>query len=191
MVVEVECRDSVSVSRPSQIAEVDHFAFFPKQGVKRLEIAHRNGVKGGANAGSTSRLAGIVDGVSVAVRVAGIRGKLPDISVCHATGLNSSFCAPPDGHVESGVSFSAIPTVWPALLIWLAAPLLPPSVGSGLMTPFCHTNARQVVPEDARPSAAKPQKSSPSGSGLPVWASPTACPHAFTLNAWPFCPLSP
>src|ERR1022692_4142031 len=59
------------------------------------------------------------------------------------------------------------------------------------MTPFCHTNGTQVLPEDERPSAAKPQKSSPFGSGVVVWASPTACPHAFTPNAWLFGPRSP
>src|ERR1700690_8721 len=80
MVVEVECHDSVSVSRPSETAEVGGFAAFPKQGVQRLEIGQPNGVKGGAYAGSTGRLAGIVDGVSVAVRVARIRGKFLDIS---------------------------------------------------------------------------------------------------------------
>src|ERR1039457_3091944 len=107
------------------------------------------------------------------------------------TGLNWSFCGLPDGHVESGVSFSAVPAAAPQMLILKAQPLLPPRVGSACMTPFCHTNGTQVRPEDERPSAAKPQKSSPFGSGVVVWASPTACPHAFTPNAWLFGPWSP
>src|ERR1039457_1402125 len=85
---------------------------------------------------------------------------------CQTTGLNCSFCGLPDGHFASGASFSATPATTPEPLIRLAQPLLPRSVGSALMTPFCHRNGTQVVPEDERPSALKPQKSSPFGSGL-------------------------
>src|ERR1022692_4334524 len=132
---------------------------------------------------------------------------------CQTTGLNCSFCGLPDGHVASGASFSATPATTPEPLIRLAQPLLPPSVGSALMTPFCHRNGTQVVPEDERPSALKPQKSSPSGTqvvpederpsalkpqksspfgfGVVVWASPTASPKPFTPKAWLFGPWSP
>src|ERR1022692_815210 len=75
---------------------------------------------------------------------------------CQTTGLNCSFCGLPDGHVASGASFSATPATTPEPLIRLAQPLLPPSVGSALMTPFCHRNGTQVVPEDERPSATTP-----------------------------------
>src|ERR1039457_4582574 len=108
---------------------------------------------------------------------------------CQTTGLNCSFCGLPDGHVASGASFSATPATTPEPLIRLAQPLLPPSVGSALMTPFCHRNGTQVVPEDERPSALKPQKAwlfgpwspcLPRSIILPLYQS-TAC------NVLPFC----
>src|ERR1035441_2154151 len=46
-------------------------------------------------------------------------------------GLNWSTCGA--GQAGSGVAFSANPATVPCLLIWLAAPLLPPSVGSGVI----------------------------------------------------------
>src|SRR5215813_12057924 len=87
--------------------------------------------------------------------------------------------------VESSVAFSASPPTWPRLLIAEAEPLLPPSVGSAVMTPFCHTNGRQVrrVP--------KKQKSSPNGSGVEVSASPgTTSASLGPKNAMLFGPPS-
>src|SRR5260370_30628132 len=64
------------------------------------------------------------------------------------------------GQPGSCVLFSANPTTSPRLLIMLAAPLAPPSVGSGFITPFCHKKGRHVVAEGESPYAVKPQKSS-------------------------------
>ena len=91
MVIEVDCRDSISVPRTSETAQVDGLAVFPEQGVQRLEIGKPNGVKGGAYAGSASRVARIVDGVSVAVRVVGIRGEFVDICIAPNHGLELEF----------------------------------------------------------------------------------------------------
>src|SRR5215469_15320714 len=74
------------------------------------------------------------------------------------------------GHPESVTVVSAKPATSPRLLISLADPLFPPSVGRALMWPFCQRNGRHVFP------VPKPQKSSPSGSGTAVSAIPTACP---------------
>ena len=56
---------------------------------------------------------------------------------------------------------SAIPTICPRLLIALACPLFPPSVGRARMWKNCQRNGRHVrcVP--------KPQMSSPFGSEQP------------------------
>src|SRR5215468_3713570 len=85
------------------------------------------------------------------------------------TGLISSRTGG-DGQVGSGVVFSTSPATWPLLLIPIANPLLPPSVGSGTMTPSCQRNGRHIrlVP--------LPQKSSPNGSGVEVSAEPTTSP---------------
>src|ERR1039457_2918045 len=74
------------------------------------------------------------------------------------------------GHPESTIVFSAYPAICPRLLIALACPLFPPSVGRALISPFCQRNGRHVrcVP--------KPPTSSPFGSGTPVSANPPACP---------------
>src|SRR5215831_10871389 len=68
--------------------------------------------------------------------------------------------------VGSGVAVSAYPATWPLLLTPLAQPLLPPNVGSGVITPFCQRNGRHIrwVP--------KSQKSSPNGSRVEVSALP-------------------
>src|SRR5215469_14224280 len=76
----------------------------------------------------------------------------------------------PAGQVESTAPFSAYPATCPRLLMALACPLFPPTVGRALMTPFCQRNGRHVrcVP--------KPQTSSPFGSGTDVSDIPTASP---------------
>src|SRR5215831_4977115 len=65
---------------------------------------------------------------------------------------------------ELGVSDT--PATSPRLLIPPAWPLLPPSSGRGVITPFCQTNGRQIrlVPN--------PQRSSPFGSGVEVSEKP-------------------
>ena len=75
--------------------------------------------------------------------------------------------------VGSGVAISAYPATWPLLLTPAAKPLLPPSVGSGVITPFCQRKGRHIrfVP--------KPQKSSPNGSGAPVSTVPPALSLSF------------
>src|ERR1035441_7497891 len=104
-------------------------------------------------------------------------------------GLNWSTCGA--GQAGSGVAFSANPATVPCLLIWLAAPLLPPSVGSAVIAPSCHKNGRQELPAEGSPSALKPQESSPFGSKVDVSASPTAWPVPLRLNATVFAPPSP
>src|ERR1039457_6210056 len=105
------------------------------------------------------------------------------------TGLNWSTC----GAVQpgSGVSFSASPAISPYLLIWLTAPLFPPSVGSAVIAPFCHKNGRHELPAEGSPMALKPQKSSPFGSKVDVSASPAAWPAPSTANATLLAPPSP
>src|SRR5580704_1501102 len=66
------------------------------------------------------------------------------------------------GHVPSTIPFSAYPAICPWLLIALACPLFPPSVGRALMLPFFQRNALQVSP------VPKAQTSSPFGSGTLV-----------------------
>src|SRR2546426_5795117 len=80
--------------------------------------------------------------------------------------------ASPSRQGGTGVVLSATPATWPRLLISLAAPLLPPSVGSGVIRPSCQTNGRHIrcVP--------KKQKSSPLGSGVEVSASPPTAPRS-------------
>src|SRR6266851_7087858 len=76
------------------------------------------------------------------------------------------------GHVGSVLAVSANPTTSPRLLMALACPLLPPTVGRALMWPFCQRNGRHVSP------VPKPQISSPFGSGTAVSAKPTASPRS-------------
>src|ERR1700733_214261 len=61
-------------------------------------------------------------------------------------------------HDGSTAPFSANPATCPLLLIALACPLSPPSVGRALMLPFCQKNGRHVSP------VPKAQMSSPFGS---------------------------
>src|SRR5271170_6262858 len=63
-------------------------------------------------------------------------------------------------------------------------PLGPPRVGSRVIPfPSCHTNGRQLPPLVGSPNALKPQKSSPLGSAVEVWTTPTACPQTFPPKA--------
>src|ERR1700723_3086885 len=75
-------------------------------------------------------------------------------------------------HPESRTAVSEMPTICPRLLIALACPLFPPSVGRALMWKTCQRNGRHVrcVP--------KPQMSSPFGSRTAVSESPTTCPKS-------------
>src|SRR5579864_5927620 len=78
------------------------------------------------------------------------------------------------GHEESGTVVSANPAICPRLLMALACPLFPPTVGRALIWPSRQRNGRHVsfVP--------KPQTSSPSGSGTPVSEKPTASPRSLS-----------
>src|SRR5579862_6486050 len=105
------------------------------------------------------------------------------------TGLNWCTCGA--GQVGSTELFSATPAMAPRELMLLAAPLLPPSVGSGFITPYCHRKGTQELPEVGRPSALKPQKSSLSGSAFLVSVSPIASPVALAPKATLFFPPSP
>src|SRR6266705_7037581 len=49
------------------------------------------------------------------------------------------------GHVGSVLAVSANPTTSPRLLMALACPLLPPTVGRALMWPFCQRNGTHVL----------------------------------------------
>src|SRR6202167_4825812 len=90
------------------------------------------------------------------------------LSLDHNTGRSTRLLVTPAGQVESTIPFSAYPTTCPLLLMALACPLFPPSVGRACMTPFCQRKGRQVawVP--------KPQRSSPLGSETDVSDIPTA-----------------
>src|SRR6266700_2951608 len=74
------------------------------------------------------------------------------------------------GHVGSVLAVSANPTTSPRLLMALACPLLPPTVGRALMWPSRHRSGRHVGP------VPKPQASSPFGSISAVWDIPTVSP---------------
>src|SRR6266849_7990799 len=76
------------------------------------------------------------------------------------------------GHVGSVLAVSANPTTSPRLLMALACPLLPPTVGRALMWPFFQRNGRHVSP------VPKPQTSSPFGSRSAVSDIPTASPRS-------------
>src|SRR5215472_3461279 len=76
------------------------------------------------------------------------------------------------GHVDSMSVVSAVPAICPRLLISLACPLFPPSVGRALIWPSCQRNGRHVSP------VPRAQTSSPSGSGTNVSDIPTACPRS-------------
>src|SRR6266852_6373863 len=74
--------------------------------------------------------------------------------------------------VGSCTAVSAHPTIWPNLLAPAAYPLLPPRVGSGLITPSRQTKPRQVWPVELGKKAAQLHLS-PNGSRLGVSAIPT------------------
>src|SRR5208282_259366 len=101
-----------------------------------------------------------------------IVGRAWALPLFHNTGRSIRLLVMPAGHVESTIPFSAKPATCPLLLMALACPLFPPTVGRALMTPFCQRNARHVrcVP--------KPQRSSPFGSGTDVSDIPTASPRS-------------
>ena len=71
-------------------------------------------------------------------------------------------------------------------MICVPDPLLPPSVGSFFISPFCQTKAAHTTPLLDRPSALNPQKSTAPGSGWAVSAPPTACPKVFVKHRHPF-----
>ncbi len=75
----------------------------------------------------------------------------------HSTGWN---CSTPQAAFGSLLVVSAHPTASLRLLIQLAMPFGPPSVGSFVITPFWNTNGRHAVDDFATPSALNPQKSS-------------------------------
>src|SRR5215467_8391714 len=74
------------------------------------------------------------------------------------------------GHVGSVLAVSANPTTSPRLLMALACPLLPPTVGRALMWPSRQRNGTHVR------NVPKPQMSSPLGSRTDVSDIPTASP---------------
>src|SRR5215468_6666667 len=74
--------------------------------------------------------------------------------------------------VGSRKSVSAHPTTWPRLLAPAAYPLLPPSVGSGRITPRSQTKPRHVWPVELGKNAEQLQLS-PKGSRSEVSAMPT------------------
>src|SRR5215469_2271855 len=86
------------------------------------------------------------------------------------TGKSTRLLMMPGGQVESTIPFSAYPTTCALLLMALACPLFPPTVGRACITPLCQRKGRHVrcVP--------KPQRSSPFGSGTDVSDIPTASP---------------
>src|SRR5580692_5366794 len=88
----------------------------------------------------------------------------------HNSGRSTRLFVTPAGQVESTIPFSAYPTTCPLLLMALACPLFPPSVGRACITPFCQRKGRQVA------CVPKPQRSSPFGSGTDVSDIPTASP---------------
>src|SRR5713101_6730952 len=80
--------------------------------------------------------------------------------------------------VGSCTGVSAHPTTWPRLLTPVAKPWLPPSVGSGVITPSSDTKPRQIRPVTEGKNAVQ-LHSSPSGSMSAVSAMPTTVPWSF------------
>src|SRR6202046_5423929 len=93
-------------------------------------------------------------------------------SFSHNTGWSTRLFVTPGPQVESTIPFSAYPTTCPLLLMALACPLLPPSVGRACMTPFCQRKGRHVA------CVPKPQRSSPFGSKTDVSDIPTESPRS-------------
>src|SRR5437762_1184100 len=81
--------------------------------------------------------------------------------------------------VGSCTVVSAHPTTWSRLLTPVAKPWLPPSVGSACITPFSHTNPRQIWPVTLGKNAVQ-LHSSPSGSRSAVSAMPTTVPWSLS-----------
>src|ERR1022692_765484 len=111
----------------------------------------------------------------------GYRGRASILPAVQMTGLNCRTWG--EGQFGSGMLFSAHPPASPRSLISSAWPLLPPSVSSGVITPFCQRKPRQtrLVP--------KPQKSSPLGSDIEVSARPAPCNASLgPANDWLFGP---
>src|ERR1035438_4471211 len=103
------------------------------------------------------------------------------LSLIQVTGLAWSTCGA--GQLESILLFSAYPAICPWMLISFNPPFGPPRVASRVIPfPSCHTNGRQLPPLVGRPNALKPQKSSPFGSTVVVWTTPTACPETVPPN---------
>ena len=76
--------------------------------------------------------------------------------------------------------FSAQPTIWPRLLDPAAKPCVPPSVGSGVISPCSHLKPRQRKP--VRVAAGKKIEQlqfSFSGSGSSVCEMPVMSPRTF------------
>ena len=82
------------------------------------------------------------------------------------------------GRVVHGVLRPA--AVWPRLFVPVAKPCVPPSVGSGVITPFCHRKPRQRLPRPVALGKKKPQLHfSLYGSGSFVCAIPLTIPRMF------------
>src|ERR1700738_2484193 len=74
----------------------------------------------------------------------------------------------PGGHPESMTVVSANPAICPRLLMALACPLFPPSVGRALIWPCCQRNGRHISPvpkphtrSPKKPAAQKPRAEAP------------------------------
>src|SRR5580692_8330179 len=105
-------------------------------------------------------------------------GSLPIVArgwafpLSHNAGRSTRLFMMAGPQVESTIPFSAYPTTCPLLLMALACPLLPPSVGRACMTPFCQRKGRHVA------CVPKPQRSSPLGSETDVSDIPTDSPRS-------------
>jgi len=180
--------NSVPVPGPAEIAQVGNRTRLPKQGVERLEIDKRVRVKGCAFARSSGNVAAAVDPERDSIQIARVGWEFLDFAIFPDDGLELKQLGA--GHAGFRTVVSAVPATTPRLLIALAKPLFPPSVGSGLITKYCHTKGRQVVPKEGSPNDLKPQKSSPFGSRVDVaellWA-PNAAPSG---PASPGVPMS-
>ena len=85
-----------------------------------------------------------------------------------------------DSQVVSCTVFSAQPVVWPRLFVPVAKPCVPPSVGSGVMTPFCHRKPKQRLPRPVALGKKNPQLHfSLYGSGSFDCAIPLTIPRTF------------
>src|ERR1700760_4060754 len=101
-----------------------------------------------------------------------------------------------DRHVESLPAVSDVPTIWPSSLAPPnAASLLPPSVGSGRITPFFHTNPRNSYCCPAQGmSFVQPKLTpqfSPFGSTRSSWALPEINPVLLGRATKPMLPFGP